>query len=388
MSLADIYNIDVELFKTVLELNGLTADISEYPIDSDGYPKFFSDTDTAYFQNFGLWYRETGGANSVIDIKTGNNPHVGPYDNGSAYLEQLRTLIPNFSPLTITSETVTTSSYDIFTNYNNGEITNYDGEIYVDVVNTDGSDLDGCVTAITTIETDPKPEIIVSPCGCPSTDEDDMLSICLEKTKGVEPPLACPPFDKAPEYNESGYYVFSLIQYNQDGSIYSGPSGQPIPNFTTFIGTDCCGTLNGVPMYTEFSTVGINGNLETVETGYICCAPNRPRCGCMASCNWIIKDIPYLIDGESYLDFTTLYGLGASTLVTADGTNCPAQWTTPIQIIDPYTGLQGMGCKIVDNTYLAFYPNLVSMFQDKAYKAEGLARCCDWDFMGSEVVGV
>jgi hypothetical protein len=384
--------IDVEKFITILELNELSTDISEYPIDSDGYPRFLPDTENMYFQNFGLWYRETGGANSVIDIKTGNNPHVGPYDNGSAYLEQLRTLIPNFSPLTITSETVTTSSYDIFTNYNNGEITNYDGEIYVDIINTDGSDLDGCVTAITTIETDPKPETVISACGCPSTDEDDMLSICLEKTKSVEPPLACPPFEKEPELNESGYYVFNLYQYNPDGSIYTSNT-IPITNTTSFIGSECCKTIGGISMYTEFGVVdGSINDLVASESGYVCCGFNRPNCGCMVSCNWIIKNVPKeypnVGSGQYYLDFTTLYGLGASTLVTADGTNCPTQWTTPIQIIDPYTGLQGMGCKIVDNAYLAFYPNLVSMFQDKAYSAEGLARCCDWDFMPSEVVGV
>jgi hypothetical protein len=27
-----------------------------------------------YFQNNGLWYRETGGSNATIDILTGNNP--------------------------------------------------------------------------------------------------------------------------------------------------------------------------------------------------------------------------------------------------------------------------------------------------------------------------
>jgi hypothetical protein len=32
-----------------------------------------------YFQNNGLWYRETGGSNATIDILTGNNPHLGPY---------------------------------------------------------------------------------------------------------------------------------------------------------------------------------------------------------------------------------------------------------------------------------------------------------------------
>jgi hypothetical protein len=36
-----------------------------------------TDTEDMYFQNKGLWYRETGGANSTIDILTGNNPTLG-----------------------------------------------------------------------------------------------------------------------------------------------------------------------------------------------------------------------------------------------------------------------------------------------------------------------
>jgi hypothetical protein len=136
-------------------------------------------------------------------------------------------------------------------------------------------------------------------------------------------------------------------------------------------------------MYTEFGVVdGTTINLQTIETGYICCGPNRPRCGCMASCNWIIKDVPKeyptVGSGQYYLDFTTLYGLGASTLVTADGTNCPEQWTTPIQITDPYTGLQGFGCKIVDNTILASYPYLVAVYQIRAYNNEANGTCCDY----------
>jgi hypothetical protein len=369
--------LDINLFQEVLQLNGLSQDISTYPIDSDGYPKFFSDTETMYFQSYGLWYRETGGANSVIDIKSGNNPHVGPYDNGSAYLEQLRTLIPNFSAVTLTSETVTKTSYDLFTNYNSGEITNYDGETYVDVVNSDGSDLDGCLFATTTIEIDPKPETMVSPCGCPTNEEDDMLSICLEKNKGGSTPLACPPWLKEPDPNESGYYVFNLLQYNQDGSIYSNNLG-PITNNTPFISKDCCGIVGGTPMYTEIGTIS-NGNIASVESGYVCC--ERRRCGCMASCNWIIKNNAYVINGESYLDFTTLYGLGASTLITSDGTNCPSTWTSPVQITDPYTGLNGFGCKIETPLPVGYnFSSLVTMFREKAYNAERLGLCCQWEF--------
>jgi hypothetical protein len=94
--------IDIDLFKKVLVLNGLDSDdLSIYPIDSDGYPSPLSDSSDMYFQNNGLWYRETGGSNATIDILTGNNPHLGPYD-GFKYINQFKSLIPNFSAVTIT----------------------------------------------------------------------------------------------------------------------------------------------------------------------------------------------------------------------------------------------------------------------------------------------
>jgi hypothetical protein len=93
--------IDIDLFKKVLVLNGLDSDdLSIYPIDSDGYPSPLSDSSDMYFQNNGLWYRETGGSNATIDILTGNNPHLGPYDGGFKYINQFKSLIPNFSAVT------------------------------------------------------------------------------------------------------------------------------------------------------------------------------------------------------------------------------------------------------------------------------------------------
>jgi hypothetical protein len=67
-----------------------------------------------YFQNNGLWYRETG-SNATIDILTGN-PHLGPYDGGFKYINQFKSLIPNFSAVTITSETLTINSSNLYIN--------------------------------------------------------------------------------------------------------------------------------------------------------------------------------------------------------------------------------------------------------------------------------
>jgi hypothetical protein len=75
-----------------------------------------------YFQKAGLWYRETAGVNSDIDILGGNNLHIGPYDGGNAYINQFRCLIPNFSSTTLISETIVTGNTNLFSNYNNGNI--------------------------------------------------------------------------------------------------------------------------------------------------------------------------------------------------------------------------------------------------------------------------
>jgi hypothetical protein len=113
--------IDIDLFKKVLVLNGLDSDdLSIYPIDSDGYPSPLSDSSDMYFQNNGLWYRETGGSNATIDILTGNNPHLGPYDGGFKYINQFKSLIPNFSAVTITSETLTINSSNLYINNESG----------------------------------------------------------------------------------------------------------------------------------------------------------------------------------------------------------------------------------------------------------------------------
>jgi hypothetical protein len=63
---------------------------------------------------------ETGGSNATIDILTGNNPHLGPYDGGFKYINQFKSLIPNFSAVTITSETLTINSSNLYINNESG----------------------------------------------------------------------------------------------------------------------------------------------------------------------------------------------------------------------------------------------------------------------------
>ena len=175
--------IDVALFQEVLELNGLDTDITNYPIDSDGYPNPLADTQNMYFQNYGLWYRQTGGSGSTIDILTGNNPHVGPYDGGYKYINQFTNLIPNFSAVTITSQTITTTYDNLYTNYALGKfddwVTTATTINTVDVLNDDGVDISKCIVFEQYVDIDPNKTLVYNNCGCEVTSSDNILNLTI-----------------------------------------------------------------------------------------------------------------------------------------------------------------------------------------------------------------
>lgn len=366
--------IDMELFLTILELNGLDTDITNYPVDSEGYPRFFADTNDMYFQGNGLWYRETSGVNSVLDITAGNNPHIGPYDRGYKYFNQLRTLIPDFTPVTITSNTVTTTSQDLFTNYNTGEITDYDGPIYVDVQNLNGSNLSDCITYTTEIIKDPKPEDIITECGCPCESiKDESLSICLKTEKSPIVEDEC--YVRYRPDNNNGWFVFAQYyednQGNNTSSIYE----------TEFIDRKCCSSppLGGNSMYNDvYDSVE-----ETISSGYVCCMKGS-NCACNVAKNWVISQSPIQIGNDYYLNFVTLGGFGNNVVVGADPSICPnvysvgygQLWTTPVNdVYDIYTGLSGFGCKLTQYG-LANYNTLYVAYQDKLKEEAG----CEYIF--------
>tara|TARA_Y100001938_G_scaffold149934_1_gene238769 strand:+ start:528 stop:3521 length:2994 start_codon:yes stop_codon:yes gene_type:complete len=76
--------IDVSGFTNFVSMTtGLDVadvDLTQYPVDDNGYPNVLPDTQELYFQNNGGWYRET-------EVETGNNPHYGPYDEGQSYID-------------------------------------------------------------------------------------------------------------------------------------------------------------------------------------------------------------------------------------------------------------------------------------------------------------
>lgn len=336
--------VDIDMFQSVLELNGLSTDISTYPIGSDGYPLPKPDTPEMYFQNKGLWYRQTGGPESNIDITSGNNPHVGPYDGGYQYVNQFRELIPNFSAVTITSSTSSIVTKNIFTNYNLGSFTKYSGTTYVDITTEDGVDFSNCfVVSATTIE-DPKQRQDQTDCGCDIPENLRSLSICIQKNNEVlfDCQNEIADFVLTPPYN---YYTYDLFQYLPDGSQYT-VNGNPVYNTTQFVNLECCNRSGKTPFYYE----DYAGNGTDVapfvlqNVGYICCNSEQNRCGCYTTCKWKLSTPRWrTFDGNDYLQFEKPDG--TKVLTSQDGCNCISEYTTRVFLSASSTDV-GYACQL------------------------------------------
>ena len=336
--------INLELFKKVLELNGLDTDLSIYPIDSEGYPRPFADTPEMYYQNYGLWYRQTGGASSDIDVLTGNNPHLGPYDGGYRYINQFNDLIPNFTAVTITSSTITTGTTNLFTNNQHGTYDSTAINTNVTTIEASGllgEDISDCVVFKPIVIADPySGGTINNGCGCPCEGVDNVISLCITKK---EPPL--PTCDSSlalePSNGDNGLYNFSFYQYNKDGSVYSDDNG-PILRESIYASKECCTIFNGV----SFPYMEVIGGV-TVNSGYVCCNKytdnTDDNCGCTISCQWLTTRTPK----DGFLDF--IRPDGSHAIVTPDGCHCPKKYTIRVpNVTDPYTNEVGVGCKLSD----------------------------------------
>jgi hypothetical protein len=342
--------IDLDEFRTALQLNQLDDDVSLYPISLSGYPRPKLNTSSNYFQNNGLWYRETGGDNSTVDINTGNNPHIGPYDGGYSYINQFRELIPNFSSVTISSETVTTSSTNIFTNYNRGTMTSYNGGVYVDVTTDDGVDFSNCYVVTPSVILDPKHRQDQTNCGCLTDENLKSLSICLDKQNqignggGNPQPANCSDIASMSEDVTTGIITFNYYQYNIDGSLYT-INGQPVLYSSEFVPVECCNFTQSTPYF--YNKTQINPNTqekELVNSGYICCRVGN-TCGCLTTCGWVLDSGRYTyVNGMAYLNFRTEDEI--NRLTSTDGCNCIADYTIPVQINDPLTGEFGYACQL------------------------------------------
>lgn len=123
--------LDVNEIEDMMEHFNNTRDISTLNIDSNGFPRILPNNPDMYFQKAGLWYRTTGGPTPDIDILYGNNPHIGPYDGGQAYIDQFSDcLIPNFVGVEGFEDINESGTDNLFTNFNNGSFDNCcEGEI-------------------------------------------------------------------------------------------------------------------------------------------------------------------------------------------------------------------------------------------------------------------
>lgn len=389
--------IDMDLFYKVLEYNNLPDDLSLYNVDEDGYPKFFRDTRDMYFQKGGGWYRETAGSAATQYTLMGNNPHVGPYDSGYEYIAQLENIIPNFTAFTITSTTVTTGTTQLFNNYNNGLMNNYNGETYIDPVALDGSDLSNVVLLETKIIDDFCPQSELTDCGCEPSEEDDSLIINFEREKPNCESLTvdCYSDDLTFRYLNSKYNTNTIYNYNYYQWVYRlyDFNGNPASlRYSMFGPKTCCETrANGYPYYHEsFNRVYTNGTSLSnhlsnggtlydyvtsdftwtkIDSGYVCCisqgiiADNQQNgCGCDLSCQWelvspSLNDM-YLLDNIYYLKFRDPSG-NLRVVNEADSCWCPTRTglVRPYVITDPYTNKKGYGCGLTANGRAHFMTN-------------------------------
>ena len=134
--------VDIEEIKRLLYIyNNGEVDISDLPFDEDGYPLPPKNTSEIYFQSDGGWYRETGGDSAGIDTNIGNNPHTGPYDGGSKYMNQFQSncFIPNFSDVPEITGIKNVIYDNLFVNYNDGYFNGLTSLKYLYVVPLEGT---------------------------------------------------------------------------------------------------------------------------------------------------------------------------------------------------------------------------------------------------------
>jgi len=179
-------SMDINTFKLILkELTG-DDDITIYNVDEDGYPKILPETPYNYYQSNGLWYRETSGSKSTLDVLEGNNPHIGPYDGGNTYIEQFKCLLDTFSGYTnnngrsieITNDYIEITN--LFKNYSNGLVNNYNGNLYLDIYDINGKPNICFDTVGSQVITNPDPQNIMNICGCPINVTDKALMIKIK----------------------------------------------------------------------------------------------------------------------------------------------------------------------------------------------------------------
>ena len=378
-----VYNvkepIDMDLFYSVLENNNLDQDLSLYNVDSQGYPKFFNNTSDMYFQKGGQWYRETSGTNATENLNTGNNPHIGPYDNGKEYIEQLNNIIPNFSAFTLTSTTISESNEQLFSNYNEGDINGYNGQIYVNVINDEGNFIDDKVNVESSIITDPCPTSKITDCGCDINEDDESIKLYINKNKTVCSDVNCDSIDIQYDSNYNVYEFKYLVKggYGNNGNYFKN----------SYLGPkECCEKIYGNSYYyenLELDTFDSDNQIQLFKEGsktegYVCClsegVSNDLRikgCGTFVSCQWQLFSSKFsdtiFISGEPNFRFLKFIDASGNERVVneLDSGFCHV-YTTPKVVLDPYTNKIGYGCALPSNYDANNFMDIFNTYLDRA----------------------
>lgn len=254
--------------------------LDNYWVDQYGFPKALRNTSNMYFQKGGLWYRETGGPNAVVDILRGNNPHVGPYDRGYAYISNFEELVPDFTATTITNQIITTGTTNIFLNYNSGTFDNLSvpsaTTIYTQLVDINNNSCDGITISASVID-NPFAVDKLTACGCVLANQDDALRIdfnCTPMTypeKPTDPTCSDFSVDNGNvTFDEDGiaHFTFNSVDYYTDTPFYAA---------TGLYLKECCSELNGTMITIDVPPdpkdgacyVGPNSNVLTSPCAHV-----------------------------------------------------------------------------------------------------------------------
>jgi len=390
--------IDIDILKAVIDRFGLNDDLTNYSVDSEGYPKLVNRNDE-YFQSKGGWYRQTYGVESNDHYLKGNNPHIGPYDGGQNYFQQLNDVLgigeDNFNAFTITNTTYITGTTNLFYNYNKGKIDKYNGNLYVNVLNKDDGKLNKCIQPSVYISPDPYPTQEETSYGCSYGDlnDDDMLSVCLKKVKiktDCNFELVSKRYNTTVDMFSKPYiFVYEKEKKNINGSTIGTYE-------TIYREQECCKLDGGTPfMYDTYNTTYSNGDdiykSILLTSGYACLKSSRTfkddklnGGGSFLSCNWrlpytnsngsgfqllndkvlTIEDITWKSGDKMYLKFVSpknTWGMvnddGSDYVVgepdfkytnPADSGFCPLNISVGELVTDPITNEVGYGCKLID----------------------------------------
>lgn len=145
--------VNVEKLKTYYSFINPDSDfdIDSLPIDENGYPKYFSETDLDYFQRYGL------------------------LDRGNSYFYKYINLLPfDFTGSTVSYTETLTSLKNLF----NQDFDGTGNTLTYSVLNENLSSGD-CFEFSGETVSDPYPEIFLDDCGCPLPISDKAVKICV-----------------------------------------------------------------------------------------------------------------------------------------------------------------------------------------------------------------